>query len=423
MFSRLTIFPILSLILIALIGSACHKDEPGNNQHPKAIETSILLYAVASNNLSPNFYDDLQEMEIGLEKVDLSKADYYVYYVSQGLDTGPVLTKAVKDKKTGEVGFEEIKRYDRETSSVDPRRISEVIEDYSALSKGTTKGLILWSHSTAWVPGARSVTKTAPMEYTESETETQGLTRFEPEVIRWWGMDTYHGVTEYCDLPDLADAVPDNYFDFIWFDCCYMSSIEVIYEMRNKAKTFVAYPTEVLAEGAPYHLVLPLIAVPEPNLIAAADAMSDYFLSGNKIFTIAVIDPAQIEEIADLAAQAVPGTRERYTRLLKYSRGGLYFYDFAQYTSTWGKSLGEDWDAAQFSSLMNKLIIYKNCGNRLFNGDLINKENFSGISCAYFTYNPDSEFEETDSENQKYYLELEWFKRVFEPFWPAMNQK
>ncbi len=457
MFSKYSFWQFISLSF-CLLTISCHKDDPEPPQPVKSTpETSILLYAVASNNLSSSFEDDMREMIIGLDKVDLSKVDYYVYSVTQQLDPGPVLRKAQRNKQTGEVEFAEVKRYDRLTSSASPQRISEVIEDYSNLTEGSTKGLILWSHSTAWsaAPGSVLPRSSDPAMASENSSEQgyEGNIGIKtPEDIRWWGQDINDGVATYCNLPELASAIPDRYFDFIWFDCCYMSSIEVIYEMRDKASMFVAYPTEVLAEGAPYHIVLPYLATPQPNIITAADIMADYYLESGKVFTIAVIDPAPLEEIADMAQAAIPGTRLKAYKLQKYSRNGYFFYDFGQYTSTWGESLGEAWDSKRFSSLMDRLIVYKNCGTRLFNGQPIDKDNFSGISCGYFDYNPYAgiteiglsnitsvehgiepslsrkslttrEYEPYDEEEQKYYLELQWFKRVYEPFWPAFLQK
>lgn len=440
MISRLKIIPLI-LLLATLIFSSCNEDEP----NVKQTSTSILLYAVASNNLSDNFYSDLIEMKRGLSNVDLSEIEYYVYYVSKGEETGPSLLQAYR-KPGGGIDFKVIKDYDRETPSTDRRRISEVISDYSQLGDAATRGLILWSHSTAWAPNPGYVppfkevenddvndvendddaSKSKSKNHSSGNAFSSGLKdsfiggfgSIEPDEIQWWGQDTYNGTAHYCDLTDLAAAIPDNFFNFIWFDCCYMSSIEVIYELRNKADRFVAYPTEILAEGAPYDVVLPYIATPYPDLIKAADVMSDYFLIGRKTFTMAVIDPSCIEELAGMAQKAIPGTRLRNYKLQKYSRGGYFFYDFAQYTDTWGASLGEEWDSEAFHDLMNRLIIYKNCSDCLFDGKYVDKDNFSGISCCYFSYYPGEELEDDD---EYYYLELEWYKRVFAPFWPEMN--
>lgn len=409
------------LILLGLLTQACHKDEPKPDK--KHIETSILLYAVASNNLSTSFNEDMKEMKQGLKGANLSSVDYYVYYVRQGLNPGPTLVKAVKTNE-GDVDFQEVRTYDRSLPSTDPKRISEVIREFSDISDGDTKGLILWSHSTAWAP--------AP-GYNPDDIESINLENLSDEelgiknqdIIKWWGQDIYQGVEYYCELPDLASAIPDNYFDFIWFDCCYMSSIEVIYELRNKAGRFVAYPTEVLAEGAPYDVVLPLIATSRPDLIAAADAMSEYYLSGNKMFTVAVIDPAPIEEIADMAQQAIPGNQPSRANLIKYSRGRYGFYDFGQYTSYWGESLNDpsinniSWNGTEFSQLMNQLILYKNCSNIIFTG-MIDKEHYSGISCGYFNYDPNTTVD--PGVDQIYYTKLDWFKRVYKPLWQDMFQ-
>ncbi len=429
---------IFALLCTGFLFQSCHKDEPSPEQ--KHTDTSILLYAVASNNLSISFNEDLKEMKLGLKEVDLDRIDYYIYYVRNGLNPGPVLVKAVKNHE-GEVDFQEIKAYDRETPSTDPKRISQIINEFSTMTSGDTKGLILWSHSTAWAPSPSFNPDLSEIpafdgnnggvgDGSKNDAEQEyNLEMMPQDIIKWWGQDIETGVAHYCELPDLANAIPDKHFDFIWFDCCYMSSIEVIYQLRNKANLFVAYPTEVLAEGAPYDLVLPLIAKINPDLVAAADAMSDYYLSGNKMFTVAVIDPAPIEAIAEMAQSAIPGTRAPKYKLIKYSRGGYGFYDFGQYTRKWGDSLNNNesgavaWDTDEFNRLMNDFVIYKNCSNKIFTGS-IDTEQYSGISCGYFDYNPDSPTaaDASDYADQVYYTRLDWFDRVYKPFWPAMFQ-
>ena len=37
------------------------------------------------------------------------------------------------------------------------------------------------------------------------------------------------------EIDALADALPDNVAEYIWFDVCLMGCIEGLYEMRNKA--------------------------------------------------------------------------------------------------------------------------------------------------------------------------------------------
>ncbi|MDE6329599.1 MAG: hypothetical protein K2L83_02685 [Muribaculaceae bacterium] len=417
-----------SLIAVATLLTGCNSDdpEPDPPYYPPGasdkVSTSILLYAVASNNLASNFIDDRREIARGLADADLDEVDFYIYSVLPTIvgDT-PIATleKACRRKDNNSVEFVEVAVYDRETYSTDPERIAQVISDYQQLSPADSHGIIFWSHATSWSPAFSdhnvAASRSASSEIGDvaaSRSAEPGLGEAEPfdtPALQWFGQDTFNGKSDYCDIVEMADAIPDNYFDFIWWDCCYMSSIEVIYQFRRKAPMFVAYPTEVLAEGAPYDIIVPYLARADYNLVMAADVMADYFNSGEKIFTIAVVDPSALEEIADMASLAMTGTRPSQIRLLKYSRGSLRLYDFGDYMSNYAQPLGDAWDQAAFDRAMNRLVIYKASSSKLFTGKEIPSDSFYGISAQYFDLEPDFDPEPEDV----YYMNLDWYKRVF----------
>lgn len=420
---RLTI--VLSLVITILFGGCSKNEDP--IPEPKNKETSILLYAVASNNLSYYFQEDLSELKQGLKKCDLSVVDFYVYSISKSSDEVPTLSKAVRSN-SGDIVFEVIKKYDRQLASTDKERISLVIDDYRNLVETPVKGLIMWSHATAWSPAPKASRSARISSYADSvysnsivntDFDNEGggtgeLSQITQQPSLWWGQDIDNGTYNYCNLGDLGEAIPDSYFNFIWFDCCYMSSVEVIYELRHKAERFVAYPTEVNAEGAPYDIITPFIACQNPDLVAAAEAMSTYYKSGNKVFTIAVIDPSAIEEVAEYSSAVANYTPAESYDLLIYSRSGLYFYDFVQFMKSKADSDISGWDEGKFDRAIENLIVYKNCGTRLFTGLPLDKSNYSGISSGYIV-NAD-EITESSDYAMHYYQTLEWYKRVYLPW-------
>lgn len=372
--------------------------EPDPSTHPK---TAVLIYAVASNNLSYDFANDMKEALQGAESLDFNESEVWVYSLTP--KELPTLRHMVKDT-SGEISLEVVREYDRDTYSTDPKRISEVIDTYVALTENAhSRGLIMWSHATGWSPAFSdhevTVVKNAPAISGQMDISAN----------YWYGADQYNGKTDYCDLLELDDAIPADTFDYIWFDCCYMSAIEVLYQLRDKAPFIVAYPTEVAAEGMPYQLTLPYLAKSNPDIQAAAVAMTDYFNSKNGVFTIAVTDTSKLTELASAAASATPGEQPSSRGLQKYSRSpNGPFYDFGQYTMEWGKSLGESWDAEGFASIMNAAVIYKASSDRGFDNKAIDPDIYSGVSCHYF-------FEDYTDESD-YYKSLDWFKDVYKDF-------
>ena len=117
--------------LTSLFTSCSKNEEPAPIESPKS--TSILIYAVASNNLSIDFANDMAEVCQAAASIDFSKVDVWVYSLTR--KDPPKLTRLKKDSTSGSYVFETVKDYDRLTFSTDPKRISEVISDYMTLSE------------------------------------------------------------------------------------------------------------------------------------------------------------------------------------------------------------------------------------------------------------------------------------------------
>lgn len=378
----ITKYPVLFWFLIPaviLLGS-CHNDEP---EPPRVRSTSILLYAVASNNLSYAFTTDMEEIREAGESIDLSEVDFYVYSVQSGDNAH--LKRMVKDSE-GNVDFETVKVYDRSMYSTDPRRMSDVISTYIGLTHAANRGLILWSHATGWKP-----------EFSD---------HIVPEMSYSYGADQYKGKTDYCDILELDTAIPAGIFDYIWFDCCYMSSIECLYQLRDKANYFVGSPMEVAGEGCPYHLVLPLLARSRYSLPDAVEMESRYYSNRGMVYALALVDASALNEVAVAAEKGVTGKRPSPLRLQSYHRPPVdRLYDFQQYTHLWGSSLGDAWDELAFSTAMEKLVLYKSCSDTDWRKRPIDRDNFSGISVYYF--------QDLQNEETEHYKKLDWFRDVY----------
>lgn len=63
-------------------------------------------------------------------------------------------------------------------------------------------------------------------------------------MLRSFGQDE----SNWMEIDELAEALPDHVFDFIMFDACYMASTESSLCFRDKADYILASPTEVLGE-------------------------------------------------------------------------------------------------------------------------------------------------------------------------------
>ena len=82
---------LLPLVILPLLAS-CSGDEPA--PVPQEAAQTLLVYAVASNNLYPNFHADTTEMQAAARHIDIDRFPIMLYCVTP--DGEPELKRMVK---------------------------------------------------------------------------------------------------------------------------------------------------------------------------------------------------------------------------------------------------------------------------------------------------------------------------------------
>ena len=391
------------------------KDGPKGPEKKETAQTTLLIYAVATNSLSGNLVSDKNEMLKAAEKIDLDKNNILVFETrylndaSTGASTSKVsLLKLSKIEE--EYDWETIQEFENGYPSLDPSNINGIIQYVAENYPADNKGLILWSHSTASQPYVSSrALEDLPMMYSFGQDQ---INKNEFNQI---------------NIDDLASSVPDNLFDYIWFDSCYMSNIETIYEFRDKCDAFIGYPTEVLEYGLPYDIVLPYLVGVKPDLKEAADLFFKYYAESSyaamRIATIAVIDMNKIDLLADLFGEVSQELNVSSSSLMKYTRYSTGpFYDLGDYAKALLKEqlngsseeipseeieikteeFNKEWD-----DTLNECVIYKAATQYNFAGQLIDQDRYSGISTHVYSFGTQ------DSDSESYYKSLGWYQTTF----------
>ena len=401
-YSVLAMMVAMGVVMTSCGGS---NDEPNPGPQDTKLKRTVLLYAIASNNLYSNLISDKEEIITAANTSNISDVAFLLYQVTPN---GTPQLLELKKTESGEYDFDIAKTYDRDLYSTDPERIREVIDDALDYKPADSYGLILWSHGFGMDPG----TATHPRAVINTKGDDTDSMLVSMPMVHWFGADKNSdkdpNYTDHANVDELAAAIPDHTFDFIWFDACYMSEIEVIYEFRDKCDTFVGYPTEVLAEGMPYQKTMPHILQAKSDLTGAAESFFQYFNeeTSYNIATIAVCDMAHIEDVAEAAKsiQSIAMPVDTYG-LQCYTRSTTGpFYDFRQVTRLKGGGSEEAVNA--FNKAMEKFVVWSAATKKDFNNRPITPENFSGIST--YLFDP----EKNDSKNT-YYKTLDWYKRVY----------
>jgi hypothetical protein len=177
----------------------------------------------ADNNLYRQAQRDIEE----ILTIEISSKYNLLAYIDTP-NNNPYLLKITKGK------IDTLKQYNMQNSA-SKQVLKSIIDETFSLFPAESYGLILWSHGTGWLP--------------------EGVYDHAKETnVRSFGKDN----SKEMEITDLAEAIPEN-LDFIIFDACLMSGIEVLYQLRNKTEIIIASPTEILVAGFPYKNIIPVL--------------------------------------------------------------------------------------------------------------------------------------------------------------------
>ena len=356
-------------VLLFFFLVSCEK----NDVEPQKTRT-LMVYLAGDNNLSGHMQKNISSMMSAWK--ESYNANIVIYFDAP--NAAPELyTFRFKGK---EVEKQVLKTYE-EMDSADPEVLKKILNEMQDLYPSDSYGLILGSHASGWIPSGGSG-RSSRMLYAE------------PVLTRSFGSD-YTGPNEM-DTRDMAKAIPFNNekLEFILFDACLMSSIEVLYDLRDKAKYVIASPAELPAPGFPYARVMPYFwgkgTNLEKDLVKVCDEFWDYYNTynaANRFGTIALIKMDEMEHLFDLTREVLQGKKENVATIdknavycypmVEYSKHDRFFDlgEYMKYMTEGREGLYKEYR----DFLDNQVVIYKNVTNPFYYTE-IPEEKFSGIA-------------------------------------------
>lgn len=370
----------IAFILILFAGLlSCEKEEV---QISGPAGRTVLIYMAADNSLNRYGYENITKILEGAGDKNLNGGNLLIYF--DPIDSIPQLLQIVTDKK-GIAQKKVIQTYP-EQNSASVEVMNEVITSVTRDFPAESYGLLLWSHATAWLPY-----------------NVGGM-------LRSFGEDRGNVM----ELSELTEALPDNVFDFILFDACYMANIEVAYAMRHKANYLIASPTETLAEGFPYDQIIAPMFSQKAALETICSRFYNYYNNQSSYATVSLTSTAHLDELAAMTKEIVQGKTDDIYALpikeiqqleyLTYNRHALYDYDdFISRLAT-----PEQYTA--FRKLMDETVLYKNHTPRAIfaigGGTTLPINHYSGLSI----YVPQKTL---TSLNAWYKQHIVWYNAVY----------
>lgn len=359
--------------LFIVVGVSCSNgDSPDGPDVPVTpVGQTVFMFFPWSNSLLSDFRRTVEDMQTVVAQRSMKDERVMVFMATSEREAVLFELK----KQNGRCLTDTLRRYsDRPFTS--RQWLTSLFSEVMTLAPASRYGMVVGCHGLAWVPvqGQRNARKKLgsqerideednlyKKERIDKEGEPNDLMHFEvqgPVTTRFIG-GTYPETQ--IETTDLADAMADAGFhtEYILFDACYMSSVEVAYELKDVTHYLIASPTEVLSYGFPY-ITMGKHLLGTPNYKGIVDSFISFYSSYNLPYgTVAVTDCTQLDALAAIAQQINAAAAEQLVPNGVQIMDGYsptLFYDLGHLMSL--KDAGTVLTAA-FAEQLEKTVPYK----------------------------------------------------------------
>ncbi len=358
------LFLILFVIIVILSGCSFRNKE---------VQNTLFFFYPWSTNLTYYFEYNIANFESALSDEDL-ESNKVVVFISQTDSTACMYEIKRHRGRCLHDTIVRFENYNYKYTSVEG--LSDLLELAKGREMTSQFSIVIGCHGDAWIP-ARDMKRS------------------------FGGID----VESRIDIATLSGALKKSNLiaEFILFDDCYMSSIEVAYELRDVCRYLIASPAEIMAAGMPFNdIAQDLLGTPNYSGICAD--FYNYYANHSSVpyGAIAITRCCELENLAEVMRRVNAIAVEPNYEVQFYDGYTPHiFYDLGDYVSAIcsDKVLLEE-----FCMQMEKCVPYKAHTPRIYvyGVGTIEVNNYSGISTS------------APSLNSKCasYQETEWFKSV-----------
>ncbi|MDV4044805.1 hypothetical protein CMT37_18490 [Elizabethkingia anophelis] len=368
------------LLTMGIIFSSCNR-ESGENLLNKRV---VLIYLGADNDLSLEGYDKLS----ALSKWKGSVNGRLLVYFDAANDVPHLIELEGNGKQ------KEIKSYE-EQNSASGATLNKVLSDVKAHYRAESYGLILFSHASGWLPKG----KLSQPQSLKSDILKTSKVDHQATIVK-------DGKNEM-ELDDMVSGLPDKSLEFIVFEACFMTGIEVLYELKNKTNYILASSAEILSPGFTpiYEELMHCLFKDQPDLKGFGEHIFEYWNSKQgweQSLTLSLINTRGLEPLKTFVkSRANQANTIDLTSIQHFDRYSDYrlFFDFQDYY----KQLINPMYHQELSLLIDTCVVWKAATTSFmlgFNGFEIKQH--SGIT----TYIPQKGFEGLNNS----YRKLKWNK-------------
>lgn len=337
------------LLSLLLIFASCKKDivVPAPSSH-----RTLLVFMGGDNNLSAETYEKVEAL-----RQAASNTTGRLLVFQDAADGGARLLEIKYNTNSRQGEIQVLKSYGSVKSSA-AAVFKQVLNDVADAAPSSSYGLLYFSHGSGWLP-QRALTQ--PFDFSPVATDQPGFS-------------------------DLAAVIPDHFFDYIVFESCFTSGIEMLYELKDKTDFIVSSSAEIVSPGFTeiYAQLLPFLYEPEADLNSCAQIYYDHYNQQSGYYrsaTVSVTDTKALPALADWVKKYADTTlpADQLNEIQHFDRyyGYSLFFDLEDYY----QRISSVDSHSELSTLLSKAIPYKAATPQFlkdYNG--FNISRFSGLT-------------------------------------------
>jgi Clostripain family. len=310
------------IVLFLSLVACCKDDDP-----EQLTDQTLFMYMPWSTNLTSYFERNIEDIEKAIREKGIEKERVLVYFMSSS-------TEATLFELTSENGnsIRTILMSYSNPVFTTANGITSIIKDVISFAPAKRYAMIIGGHGMGWLPVESDSDDVSPRSYQKKHWEYENV-----PLTRYFGGATAEYQT---DISALAEGILNSgiKMEYILFDDCYMSSIEVAYELKNVTDYLIASPTEIMAHGFPYDIIGEFL-IGDVNYQAISDSFYEFYQNYTIMpcGTIGIVKCSELEGLAVVMKEINqkfdfdPLLLDSVQRLDGYSP--VIFFDFGDYVT------------------------------------------------------------------------------------------
>lgn len=371
----------LILFSIIVLASCGGNDDPGNPVEPfvptKTKNTLFVFMPYTANNNGGNslYFSlkvNLEDMERAIEQEKGLGNSQLIVFISENIKTSHLIYIGY-NKNKGKCQRDTLKTYTDYDYTI-PDGITSLLTTIKQMAPADNYSMIIGCHGEGWMPKPKS-------------TQT-----------RYFG-----GTAIPIDISNFNEGIKNAgmKMNFILFDDCYMSGIEVAYQLRESSNYLIASTSEMMGYGLPYHLILKYMLADTPDYKAICEDFTKFYITYKSGIQPMPYGTIAVTDLNYAEAMAIYMKKLNSTHTFDINKiNDLQDLDVQHFTPTvyfdFGSYLrvlcGDDAAAyAEATNILKDLVPYKGTTGKIFSmagqSELELKE-FSGLTISDPSINP-----------------------------------